>query len=234
MVAEAVDLALRGEFVPSAVNLQVSAVVTDHVRAFMGLTAKLGRLFTAQYEGVTSAITVEYRGRIAEEDTGALNLAALTGLLTDIVDEPVTYVNAPLTAEERGLKLTTMTSSAPRDYVSLVRLTANGDNAVAGTVVGPNDRERLVELWGFEIDMEPSDHMLFFRYVDRPGIIGRIGSLLGDENINIATMQVGRHEMGGDAMIAMTTDSAVSPAIAERIAEIIGSTQARTISLSQA
>ncbi|HEX6256283.1 MAG TPA: phosphoglycerate dehydrogenase [Euzebyales bacterium] len=231
MVAEAVDLALQGEFVPSAVNLQVSTTVTDHVRAFMGLTTTLGRLFTALYEGVTSSITVEYRGRIADEDTSALNLAALTGLLSDVVDEPVTYVNAPLTAEERGLKLTTMTSSAPRDYVSLVRLTANGDHAVSGTVVGPNNKERIVELWGFEVDMEPSDHMLFFRYVDRPGVIGTIGGLLGAENINIATMQVGRHEMGGDALIAMTTDSAVSPAIARRIADAIGSTQARTISL---
>jgi D-3-phosphoglycerate dehydrogenase len=231
MVAEAVDLALRGDFVPSAVNLQVSAAVTDHVRAFMGLTTTLGRLFTALHEGVTSAITVEYRGRVADEDTSALNLAALTGLLSDVVDEPVTYVNAPLTAEERGLKLTTMTSSAPRDYVSLVRLTGDGDSAVAGTLIGPNDKERLVELWGFEIDMEPTDHMLFFRYVDRPGVIGRIGTLLGNENINIATMQVGRREMGGDALIAMATDTAVSPAIAQRIAEMIGSTQARTISL---
>ncbi|MBW3604029.1 MAG: phosphoglycerate dehydrogenase [Actinobacteria bacterium] len=234
MVAEAVTLALRGEFVPSAVNLQVATAVTDQVRAFMGLTTKLGRLFTALYEGVTSVITVEYRGRIAEEDTSALNLATLTGLLTDVVDEPVTFVNAPLTAAERGLKLTTMTSPAARDFVSVVRLTAEGENAVAGTLIGPANRERLVELWGFEIDMEPSDHMLFFRYVDRPGIIGKIGSLLGDADINIATMQVGRHEMGGDALIAMTTDSAVSPSIARRIAEVIGSTQARTISLPSA
>lgn len=231
MVAEAVDLALRGEFVPSAVNLEVSASVTDQVRAFMGLTTKLGRLFTALHEGITSTITVEYRGRIADEDTSALNLAALTGLLTDVVDEPVTYVNAPLTAAERGLKLTTMSSSAARDYVSLVRLTAEGDTAVAGTLIGPSNKERLVELWGFEIDMEPSDHMQFFRYVDRPGIVGRIGSLLGDADINIATMQVGRREQGGEALIAMTTDSAVSPAIAVQIAEVIGATQARTISL---
>lgn len=232
MVAEAVDLALRGEFVPSAVNLQVTAAVTDQVRAFMGLTTKLGRLFTALYEGVTSAITVEYRGHIAEEDPSALNLAALTGLLSDVVDEPVTFVNAPLTAAERGLKMTTVTSQVARDYVSLVRLTVDDDHAVAGTLIGPANKERLVELWGFEIDMEPSDHMLFFRYVDRPGIIGKIGSLLGDADINIATMQVGRQEMGGDALIAMATDSAVAPEIARRIADAIGSTQARTISLS--
>ncbi|CAN5818099.1 phosphoglycerate dehydrogenase [soil metagenome] len=232
MVAEAVDVALRGEFVPSAVNLPVAAAVTEQVRAFMGLMTKLGRLFTALYEGVTSTITVEYRGHIAEEDPSALNLAALTGLLSDVVDEPVTFVNAPVTAAERGLKLTTMTSPVARDFVSVVRLTADGENAVAGTLIGPANRERLVELWGFEIDMEPSEYMLFFRYVDRPGIIGKIGSLLGAADINIATMQVGRREMGGDALIAMTTDSAVAPATAVRIAEAIGSTQARTISLS--
>jgi D-3-phosphoglycerate dehydrogenase len=233
MVAEAVDLALRGEFVPSAVNMQVSAAVTDQVRAFMGLADKLGRMFTALHEGVTSAITIEYRGRIAEEDTSALNLATVKGLLSDVVDEPVSYVNAPLLADERGLKLTTMTSSAPRDYVSLMRLTADGENAVSGTLTGPRNRERLVELWGFEIDMEPGEHMLFFRYVDRPGIIGIMGSELGSADVNIATMQVGRQEMGGEALIAMTVDSAVDAELTRRVARIIGASEARTISLTE-
>lgn len=231
MVAEAVDLALRGEFVPSAVNLAVNASVSEPVRAFLGLTEKLGRLFTALHEGAASEITIEYRGRIAEEDVSALTLSALTGLLRDVVDEPVTFVNAPLIAEERGLKIVTMASAAPRDYVSVVRLTADGDNAVSGTLIGPSDRERLVELWGFEIDMVPGVHMLFFRYVDRPGVIGQIGSELGSEDINIATMQVGRHGMGGEALMAMTVDSAVSPELTEQIAGVIGASQARTISL---
>jgi D-3-phosphoglycerate dehydrogenase len=232
MVADAVDLALRGEFVPSAVNVQITAAVTDQVRAFMGLADKLGRMFTALYEGVTSEITIEYRGRIATEDTSALNLATLKGLLTDIVDEPVTYVNAPLTAEERGLKLTTMSSSAARDYVSLVRLSADGRHAVSGTLIGPSNKERLVELWGFEIDMGPGEHMLFFRYVDRPGIIGKIGSLLGSANVNVATMQVGRRAMGGEALIAMTVDSAVPDDLTQQIARSIGASEARTISLT--
>ena len=232
MVADAVDLALRGEFVPSAVNVQITAAVTDQVRAFMGLADKLGRMFTALYEGVTSEITIEYRGRIATEDTSALNLATLKGLLTDIVDEPVTYVNAPLTAEERGLKLTTMSSSAARDYVSLLRLSADGRHAVSGTLIGPSNKERLVELWGFEIDMGPGEHMLFFRYVDRPGIIGKIGSLLGSANVNVATMQVGRRAMGGEALIAMTVDSAVPDDLTQQIARSIGASEARTISLT--
>jgi D-3-phosphoglycerate dehydrogenase / 2-oxoglutarate reductase len=142
-------------------------------------------------------------------------------------------VNAPLTAEERGLKLTTMSSPAARDFVSLLRLSAAGQNAVSGTLIGPANKERLVELWGFEIDMEPGAHMLFFRYVDRPGIIGKIGSLLGNADINVATMQVGRHEMGGEALIAMTVDSAVPGDLTQQIARSIGASQARTISLTQ-
>jgi D-3-phosphoglycerate dehydrogenase len=232
MIAEAVDLALRGEFVPSAVNLQISTAVTDQVRVFMGLAEKLGRMFTALHEGVTSEITIEYRGRIADEDTTALNLATIKGLLTDVVDEPVSYVNAPLLAEERGLKLTTLASSAARDYVSLMRLSAEGENAVSGTLIGPANKQRLVELWGFEIDMEPGAHMLFFRYVDRPGIIGRIGTQLGSADINIATMQVGRHAMGGDALMAMTVDSAVPADLTRQVAESIGASAARTISLT--
>lgn len=232
MVAEAVDLALRGEFVPSAVNVQVSAVISDVVRPFMPLAEKLGRLFTALHEGVTSTITLEYRGRIAEQDTSALTLSTLKGLLTYVVDEPVTFVNAPLIAEERGLKLTTLSSAAARDFVSLVRLSTDGENAVAGTLIGPANKERLVEMWGFEIDMEPGRYMLFFRYADRPGIVGAIGNQLGEADVNIATMQVGRHEMGGDALIAMTVDSPVPPEITERIARTIGATEARTISLT--
>jgi D-3-phosphoglycerate dehydrogenase len=231
MVAEAVDLALRGEFVPSAVNLQVGAAITDQVRTFMALAEKLGRMFTALHEGVTSAITIEFRGRIADEDTSALKLATIKGLLADVIDEPVTYVNAPLLADERGLKLTTLASSAARDYVSLIRLSADGEHAVSGTLIGPSNKERIVELWGFEIDMEPEAHMLFFRYMDRPGIVGTIGSLLGSANINIATMQVGRRAMGGDALIAMTVDSAVPADLARQVAQDIGASEARAISL---
>jgi D-3-phosphoglycerate dehydrogenase / 2-oxoglutarate reductase len=102
---------------------------------------------------------------------------------------------------------------------------------VSGTLIGPANKERLVELWGFEIDMEPDAHMLFFRYVDRPGIIGMIGSQLGSADINIATMQVGRRAMGGEALMAMTVDSAVPPDLTRQVAERIGASEARTISL---
>lgn len=234
-VAEAVIAALRGEFVPSAVNLSARAEVPEAVRPFMPLTERLGRIFTAVVRspgGIDSGgITVEYVGRLAEEDTQALTLAALRGLLVDVVHEPVTYVNAPLLAQERGLAISTLTSPAARDYVSLVRLSC-GDVRVAGTLVGPNNKERLVEVWGFNIDMEPSDHMMFFRYVDRPGIVGLIGGRLGEANVNIATMQVGRREAGGEALIAMSVDSAVPPDVVEDIADAIGAGDARALDLA--
>lgn len=231
MVAESVVQALRGEFVPSAVNLAVGAALPDHLQPYLPLVEKLGRLFTALHVGPVPELTVEYVGRVASEDTSPLNLGALKGLLTDVVSEPVTFVNAPLLADERGLKVSTLTSASSEDYVSLVRLCA-GDVRVAGTLVGPSNRERLVEAWGFGIDMEPTDHMAFFRYVDRPGIIGQIGGALGERGVNIAAMQVGRREAGGEALMAMAVDSRIAAGVVDEIAAAIGATDARTLDLA--
>jgi D-3-phosphoglycerate dehydrogenase len=231
MVAEAVAAALRGEFVPSAVNLQVVGAVAEAVRPFMPLAEKLGRLLTALHKGVVSQLTIEYVGKVAGEDTSAATLSALKGLVSDVVHEPVTYVNAPLIAEERGIKLTTLETSAAQDYVSLVCL-RGGDVAVAGTLVGPSNRERLVNVWGFDIDMEPADHMLFLRYVDRPGVVGLIGTRLGAAGVNIAQMQVGRREAGGEALIAMTVDSRVPAELIPDLVDLIGATDVRAIDLA--
>ena len=231
MIAEAVVAALRGEFVASAVNLQVGAGVPATVKPYLSLVEKLGRLYTSLHEGFGAGLTVEYLGRIAEEETEALTLAAIKGVLTDVTSEPVTYVNAPLLAEERGLKISTLTSPAAEDYVSLVRLSSD-DVRVTGTLVGPGDRERLVEVWGFPVDMEPSDHLLVLRYRDRPGMVGVIGNALGTAQVNIASMQVGRLEAGGDAIMLVAVDSPVPAVVVDHIAEQIGATRARALSLS--
>ncbi len=230
MVAESVVLALRGDFVPSAVNVQVRAGIPESVKPFMPVTEMLGRLVTALHSGQKSELVVEYVGKVAAEDTQALTLSALMGMLSGVVHEPVTFVNAPLLAEERGLKVSTVTSSSSQDYVSLIRL-RSGDVEVAGTTVGPKHKPRLVEVWGFDLDMEPTDHMVFFRYVDRPGIVGTIGGRLGQAGVNIATMQVGRREAGGEALIAMAVDSGIPPDVVEEIREAIGATDARAIEL---
>ncbi|HWH31656.1 MAG TPA: phosphoglycerate dehydrogenase, partial [Egibacteraceae bacterium] len=207
-VAEAVVLALRGDFVPSAVNVAITAGIPEELKPFMPLTEKLGRLFTALNGGNPSEITLECVGKIADANTEALTLSSIRGLLTDVVEEPVTFVNAPQLASDRGLNVSTLTSHESRDYVSVVRLSGGGLR-VAGTLVGPSDRERLVEVWGFDLDMEPTDHMLFFRYADVPGVVGTIGGKLGEAGVNIAGMQVGRREAGGEALMALSVDSAM-------------------------
>ncbi len=231
-VAEAVALALDGEFVPSAVNVQVGGGIPEAVKPYMPLTETLGRLLTAIAggHGTTGDVTVEYRGRIAGEETQALNLSALRGLLTDVVHEPVTFVNAPLIASDRDLVLSTLTSEESVDFVSLVRLTA-GEDAVAGTLVGPAHKPRLVQVWDFDIDTEPADHMVFFRYTDKPGVVGIIGGKLGDAGINIASMQVGRRDTGGEALVVMTVDSAIPADVLDDIASAIGASGVRAVSL---
>ena len=233
MVAESVVLALNGDFVPSAVNVSIGAGIAETVKPFMPLAEKLGRLFTAlRADAVGSPeVTVEYVGKIAEEDDRAVTLSAVKGLLADVVHEPVTFVNAPQLAEERGLQISTRTSVASQDYVSLIRLVGGGIG-VAGTLVGPSNRERLVEVWGFDIDMEPSDHMVFFRYEDKPGVVGVIGGLLGETGVNIATMQVARREAGGEALIAMAVDTALPPDTVTEIAQLIGANDARALDLA--
>ena len=181
-IAEMVRLALRGEFVPNAVNVSGAAEVGEQLRPFLPLAEKLGSLLTGLAEGPMRTLEAEYVGRIAEVDTRALTLAALKGVLSRVVHEPVSLVNASLIARERGLAVSERTSIASRDYVNLVTLrsdTEAGEVAVAGTVVGKRDGERLVHVLDFDLDMAPARHMAFFVYEDRPGVIGRVGTILG-------------------------------------------------------
>jgi D-3-phosphoglycerate dehydrogenase / 2-oxoglutarate reductase len=196
MVAEAVRLALRGEFVPSAVNVQVRAGIPEAVKPFMPLAETLGRSAHRLHSRPGGELTVEYVGKLAEEDTQALTLSALKGMLSASSSEPVTFVNAPLLAEERGLKVSTVTSSSSRTtsrWCGCARATSRRRHARRPEATS----ERLVEVWGFDVDMEPTDHMVFFRYADRPGIVGLIGGKLGEAGVNIATMQVGRQRGRG-------------------------------------
>ena len=230
MVADAVRLALAGEFVPSAVNVQIGAGVPEPVRPFMPLAEKLGRSLTALAGAPDGEITLEVVGRIAEEDTRAVQLAALKGVFTDLSHEPVTFVNAPLMADERGVSTRTVKQPASRDWVSMIRLRV-GDVSVAGTLTGPGDAERIVELWGYPVDMEPASHLLLLRYQDRPGVIGKVGTVLGEAGINVAEMQVGRSEAGGMALMVLAVDEAVDQTVRGEVAEQAGASDVRVIDL---
>lgn len=235
-IAEMVRLALRGDFVPFAVNVSAGAEVPESIRPFVGLTERLGGILTGLAAGGTRSLHCEYMGRIAEADTRVLTLAALKGSLAAVVHEPVSFVNAPVIAGERGIAVSETRSTVSRDYVNLVTLraeTESGEVAVAGTLVGRRDGERLVRVYEFDVDMAPTRFMAFLIYEDRPGVIGRVGTMLGDAGINIASAEVGRRAAGGRALMGVTLDSAIPASVLERIAREIGAEQVRQITLPE-
>jgi D-3-phosphoglycerate dehydrogenase len=211
-IAEMVGLALRGEFVPYAVNVGAAAEVSEVVRPFLPLGEVLGALVTGLAEGPIHALEAEYVGGLADHDTRALTLAALRGSLAMVVHEPVSFVNAPLIARERGVHVAERRATESRDYVNLMSVTAGtdaGEVSVSGTVVGKQGGARIVRVYGFDLDIAPARFMAFFHYEDRPGVIGRVGTLLGEAGVNIASMEVGRMAAGGLALMVLTVDSAI-------------------------
>ena len=243
-IAEQVLLALAGQFVPNAVNVDAGPV-PDALRTFLPLVTKLGRIYTALASGGPSGraaalgggrLHVDYVGGLADEDTRVLNLAVLKGLFTPVVSEPVTFVNVPLLAAERGIEITETKSRASKDWVNLVALSgegARGPVSVAGTTVGPRDAERLVQINGIPVDLAPADHMAFLFYEDRPGVIGRVGTILGQAGVNIASMQVGRRRQGGEALMALTVDSVIPPGVLDRVMAEVGAHDGTFLNLSQ-
>jgi D-3-phosphoglycerate dehydrogenase len=235
-IAEMVRLALRGEFVPYAVNVSAGTEVPEAIRPFMSLAERLGGVLTGLAEGAVRAIDCQYLGRVAEVDTRVLTLAALKGSLAGVVHEPISFVNAPVIAAERGIALSETKSTVSRDYVNLLALRAEtdgGEVAVAGTLVGKRDGERLVQVFDFDVDMAPARHMTFLLYEDRPGVIGKVGTMLGDARVNIGGAQVARKGAGGTALMAVTTDTHIPAEVLDRIAAEIGAERVRQITLPE-
>jgi len=229
-VARSVRLALGGELVPDAVNVQ-GGVIAEEVRPGIPLTEKLGRIFTALAGEVAQQIDVEVRGEITEYDVKVLELAALKGVFTDVVEDQVSYVNAPLLAAERGTAVRLIADPESPDHRNLITIRgtlADGTQvSVSGTLVGIAQRERLVEVNGFMVDIEPTEHLAFFVYEDRPGMVGTVGGILGEAAVNIAGMQVSRDEKGGQALVALSVDSAVPAEVLDKIRDAI---EAETVS----
>ncbi|MGH3445100.1 MAG: phosphoglycerate dehydrogenase [Nocardioidaceae bacterium] len=235
-VARSVRLALAGELVPDAVNVQ-GGVIAEDVRAGIGLTEKLGRIFTAVAGEVAQQLDVEVRGEITQYDVKVLRLAALKGVFTDVVEDAVSYVNAPLLAAERGLALRLVTDPESTDHRNLITLRgtlADGSQvSVSGTLIGIAQRERLVEVDGYEVDIEPTEHLGFFRYPDRPGMVGTVGGILGDAGVNIAGMQVARDSKGGHALVALSVDSAIPADVLEQIGKAMDAVFVRAVDLTE-
>lgn len=231
-IAEQVSLALRGDIAQYAVNVDLGREMSAEVRPFLGLAERLGRIFTGLSGAGFHAVRVTYRGAIADQDTRVLTLSALRGLLSGIVDEAVTFVNAPLLAEERGIVVNEeRAGAAGESYVNEIEIASDNGVAVAGTVFGKGAIERLTQVYDFHLDMPPAPFMVFLRYDDRPGVIGAIGTILGRTSVNIADMRVGRQELGGEALMCLTVDQPIGDATMAALVEGSGAKEARLVVL---
>ena len=219
IVAEQVVAALEGGLVTNAVNIPtVGADDLEVLGPYIPLAAKLGRFAMELAGGDVRKLQVEVYGELAEYDTRLLTVAALNGAFQGRTDQPVNYVNAPLVAAERGIDVVEESRRASRDFTSLVGVSVDGTR-VAGTTIGRENRLWLVNALGFELEMELAPLMVFFRYDDVPGVIGRVGTLFGEAGVNIANMTVSRTRRGGKALMALSIDAAAPSTLVERVRE---------------
>jgi len=235
IVAEQVAAALEGAVVTNAVNIPViRAEDLELLGPFIPLAAKLGRLAMELAGGRAERITLSYYGALAGYDTRLLTVAALNGAFQGRSEQPVNYVNAPVIAAERGIEVLEERRRASRDFTNLVRVEvrSNGDQVrVAGTTIGTENRQWLVSAMGFELEMELAPLLVFFRYDDLPGVIGRVGTLFGEAGVNIANMAVSRTRRGGKALMALSIDTEPPAELVETV-RAQGFDDARVISLT--
>jgi D-3-phosphoglycerate dehydrogenase / 2-oxoglutarate reductase len=242
--AEQVVAALTGGVVSTAVNIPaISAEDMDVLGPFIPLTDRLGRLAMTLAEGSSvERVDVEYFGRIAERDTRLLTLAVLQGVLAGHCEEDVNLVNAPSLAEERGIGVSERKETVARDFTDLVRISiVTGDERyrVVGTTLGRHNRPHLLEAWGqrFNLQLDEGAHLALFRYYDLPGMMGRVGTVLGQRGVNISSAAVGRQPPGDDgrrqevAVMVVTTDSPVPRDVVDEIARSDGFLAGRAVSL---
>lgn len=229
-IAEQVKLALSGELAPYAVNVAAGTVIPEEIKPFLPLSEILGRI-AARALDARGELTIRYLGPIAEHDTRVATLTVLKGLLADVVHEPVTFVNAPLLASDRGLVTAEEKQPKGRDYVNQIEIEDAAGNAVSGTVVGVRNEPRITGIYDFAVEMPPGKWMCFLRYDDRPGVIGAIGSILGEVGVNIADMRVGRQEAGGEALMALSVDQPIDEATLARLMEGSGAKNAVFLTL---
>ena len=232
-VARSVRLALAGELVPDAVNVQ-GGQLAQAVKPLLPLAEQLGSIASGLAEEAVERVDIEVRGDVIEHDVRVLELSALKGVFQKLVHDPVSFVNAPILAQQRGVEYALTTDPDAGDHRSLVRVVLTQVNgakiAVAGTVAGTKHTGKVTEVDGFDTDVPVSEHMVFFRYHDKPGVVGVVGKALGDANVNIGGMQVSRDD-SGHALIVLTVDSAVSGAVVDGIVAGIGGHSGRAVDL---
>ncbi|MFM2214988.1 MAG: hypothetical protein RJA88_357 [Actinomycetota bacterium] len=233
-VAVSVRKALAGELVPDAVNVKGGAI-HDEIRPSLPLVEKMAQIATAIAGETPVSMEITVKGDISGHDSSVLAISALKGALVASGIESVSYVNAPGLAAERGLTSSVTTTPDSPEYRSMISLHAalsNGKSVkVDGTLMGIRKVEKIIAIDNFDLDLPPTDNLLFLRYADKPGVVGAVGNALGTAKINIAGMQVARESAGGTALMALTVDSSVSDAVTDALKKETGADLVRSVTL---
>ncbi|PRI10723.1 phosphoglycerate dehydrogenase [Leucobacter massiliensis] len=231
-VAKSVRLALAGDLVPDAVNV-AGGVIDEVVRPGLPLTEKLGQIFAGLADGPIASLDIEVHGELAERNVEALRLAALKGVFSQVVSEPVSYVNAPLLAEQRNVEVRFSVDGVSESYRNVITLrgalTDGTQVSVSGTLTGPKQVEKIVEINGYDLELPIPEHLIVFSYVDRPGIVATYGGILGEAGVNIAGLQIARDEKKGTALSVLAVDAPVEESLIGALRGAIGAERLVTI-----
>ncbi len=215
-IAEMVGLAMAGDFVPYAVNV-AAAEASETIKPFLPLAERMGAMFTAMAEGIPEVLEITYAGEIADYDTRILTLSVLKGAFGKVSEEPVSYVNAPMLAKERGIEVRDTSSSTSHDFVNLITI-SGGHHAISGSVVGARQEPSIVKIDDHSVDVPPAEHMLMVRNDDRPGMIAAVAQALADAGVNIDDMHLGRSTTSGHAsLMVLATHTPVPREVADRL-----------------
>ena len=232
-VARSVLLALAGDFVPDAVNVAAGGVVGEEVRPYLPLVQKLGSVVAALAAKPPVSVTVEVRGELSAEDVSILPLAALRGVFAGFVDEQVTFVNAPKLAEDLGVSVELVKEAESANHRSLVTVSAVTSDGVqlrvSGTLTGLDGVQKLVEINRRHFDLRAEGNVLLLEYADRPGVMGTVGTLLGEAGINIEAAQLSQTQDKTDAIMLLRVDRPVNTEILGPIGAAVGARLTRTI-----
>ena len=222
-VAEQICAYLTTGEIKGAVNFpSVSAEILSVIRPYLILAEKLGKFEAQLVSGGIQEVTVEYSGEILDYNVAPITISLLKGLLTPILNEAVNYINAPLVAKERGIRVVEVKSSEVKDYTSMISVTvqtAKEKTFAAGAIFGRRDL-RIVRINKFTVEVIPEGRMLVLYNNDKPGVIGNVGTTLGRNGVNIARLHLSREQVDGQAMVVLGTDSVVSPEILDQLRKL--------------
>lgn len=235
-IAQQVIKGIKGEIVPNAVNLPtIHRDELKEIKPYIDLMEQLGKVYYQINKEAVKFVEITYWGEIACQDTEMVTIAFTKGLLEPVISDRVNYINARLKAKESGIGITTKNICEHyNNYSNLItiKITDNkgGIFTLSGTI-STKGEGKIVEVLGYEVDVKPTDYMLFLQNKDVPGVIGQVGTFIGNENINVATMQVGRKLKGDKALMILNIDDRIDKKALDKFVSIDNIIWAKVIEL---